>query len=81
MYVTAKLPKEHFLCSMCSFQGYKDRYVIKTFHVDERSPSKELITCKNCALREHGSKNRIKLNNIIEERTKEWQKNRLKKEL
>ena len=81
MSIVAKLSKEHFSCYMCSAQGYKDRYIIKTFEVDDKSPSEELIICKSCAIREHGSKNRIKLNDIIEERTKEWQKNRLKKEL
>ena len=39
------------------------------------------IFLNTCAIREHGSKNKLKLNDIIEERTKEWQKNQLKKEL
>ena len=81
MHIVAKLPRENFSCEICSFQGYRDRYVIKTFHIDERSPSVELIICKNCALREHGSKNRVKLNDIIEERTIQWQKAQLKKTL
>ena len=81
MSIVAKLSKEHFSCYMCSAQGYKDRYIIKTFEVDDKSPSKELIICKACAIREHGSKNKLKLNDIIEERTKQRLKNQLKKEL
>ena len=81
MSIVAKLSKEHFSCYMCSVQGYKDRYIIKTFEVDDKSPSEELIICKTCAIREHGSKNRVKLNDIIEERTIQWQKAQLKKTL
>ena len=76
----AKLPKEHYSCKVCSYSGYSFRYVMKTYEVLPKTLSEELIVCNNCALREHGNKNRIKLQDIIEKRTKIWQKKKLKRE-
>ena len=78
----ARLPKEYYDCNMCSYSGHSFRYVIKTYEVLPKTPSQELIICKNCAIREHGSKNKIKLQDVIMKRTEIWmnqKKNHLKK--
>ena len=36
---------------------------------------KEYNICKKCAIREHGSKNKRKLEDIIDERTEQWLRN------
>ena len=69
MRIVAKLSKEHFNCYMCSFVGYADKYIVKPHIVDI---DKEYPICTNCAKREHGNKNRVKLQDVIEERTKTW---------
>ena len=69
MRVVARLSKEHFNCYMCSFSGYSYRYIVVPYIVDK---DKEHTVCSACAKREHGSKNRVKLTDIIEERTKIW---------
>ena len=69
MKIVAKLSKEHFNCYMCSFSGYADRYIVVPHIVDTHL---EHTVCTACAKREHGSKNRIKLTDVIEERTKSW---------
>jgi len=76
MIVVAKLSKEHYNCYMCSFTGYAERYIVKPHIVDI---DKEYIICSNCAKREHGNKNRIKLQDVIDERTKRWLKLKQKK--
>ena len=57
---------------MCKSQTTQDQYVYYTFQVDD-NPIQELLICGKCAKRE--CKN---LNNVIDERTKEWQKKKLK---
>ena len=69
MLIVAKLSKKHYNCYMCSFIGYAERYIVKPHIVDT---DKEYTICSNCAKREHGSKNRVKLQNVIDERTKIW---------
>tara|TARA_Y100001938_G_C7788337_1_gene281288 strand:+ start:94 stop:318 length:225 start_codon:yes stop_codon:yes gene_type:complete len=69
MKIVAKLSKERYNCYMCSFTGYAERYIVVPHIVDT---DKEYTICSSCAKREHGSKNRIKLQDVIEERTKTW---------
>ena len=69
MKIVAKLSKEHYDCYMCSFSGYADRYIVVPHIVDT---DKEYTICTSCAKIEQGSKNRIKLQDVIEERTKIW---------
>ena len=76
MRIVAKLSKEHYNCYMCSFIGYAERYIVKPHIVDI---DKEYTICSNCAKREHGSKNKVKLNDIIKERTKQWYQHQSKK--
>ena len=70
--IRAKLNRQYFRCSMCKSQTTQDQYVYYTFPVDD-NPIQELLICGKCAKRE--CKN---LNNVIDERTKEWQKKKLK---
>ena len=67
--IVARLSKEHYSCYMCSYSGYSDRYIVVPQIVDT---DKEYTICSNCAKREHGSKNKVKLIDVIEERTKIW---------
>ena len=73
--VSAKLKREYFRCSMCKSQSTQDKYVYYTFNISDDYPSKEMIICGKCAKRECK-----KLNNVIDERTKEWQKRKLKQQ-
>ena len=72
--VSAKLSKKYFQCIMCKNQTTQDQYVYLTFNISKDSPARELLICGKCAKRE--CKN---LNNIIDERTKQWQKKQSKK--
>lgn len=70
--VVARLQKKPFSCEMC--KQYKigaSPYIYETFEVGD-IPSKELKICNKCAKREHGDKNKHKLEDVIEERTKKW---------
>ena len=49
-------------------------YIYGNFAIPPEHPYEEMEICKACAVREHGKKNKIKLNDIIEERTKKWLK-------
>jgi len=49
-------------------------YILGNFAIPPEHPYKEIEVCKACALREHGKKNKMKLDKIIEERTKKWLK-------
>lgn len=71
--VNAKLGKKYFKCTMCKNQTTQEQYIYNTFPVDD-CPIKEMLICGKCAKRE--CKN---LNNVIDERTKEWQKRQSKK--
>jgi uncharacterized CHY-type Zn-finger protein len=71
--VTAKLGKKYFKCTMCKNQITQEQYIYVTFPVDD-NPMQEMAICGKCAKRE--CKN---LNNIIDERTIEWQKKQSKK--
>jgi len=71
MKIVAKLSKEHYNCYMCSYSGYSERYIVVPQLIDT---DKEYTICGNCAKREHGSKNKVKLTDVIDERTKIWQK-------
>ena len=64
---------------MCS-GGHRlqDVYILGNFAIPPEHPYEEIEICKACALREYGKKNKIKLETIIEERTKQWlQRNKL----
>ena len=50
-------------------------YILGNFAIPPKHLYEEMEICKACAIREHGKKNKIKLDNIIEERTKKWLKN------
>ena len=49
-------------------------YIRGNFAIPPKHPYKELEICKACALREHGKKSKIKLTEVIEERTEKWLK-------
>ena len=70
--IVAKLPKREYTCYMC--KEYKMRhhqYIYKTYEIGV-TKSEELKICRKCAIREHGSKNKHILDDVIEERTKKW---------
>ena len=76
--IVAMLPKKEFTCRMCTkFTIRNNPYIYRTFEILPKTPSEELEICRKCAKREHGEKNKHKLEDIIEERTKQWQKQRL----
>ena len=76
--IVAKLPKKEFTCRMCKkYSIGSNPYIYRTFEVLPKTPSEYLEICKTCANREHGDKNKYKLEEAIEERTKQWQKQRL----
>ena len=70
--INAKLPKEYFKCLMCRITKVQDVYIWGNFAIVPKHPYKEQRICKKCAIREHGK--RKKLENIIDERTKQWLK-------
>jgi hypothetical protein len=74
--INAKLPKKYFRCNMCS-GSHKLQYVyiLGNFALPPEHPYEEMEICKACAIREHGKKNKIKLETLTEERTKKWLKN------
>ena len=49
-------------------------YIYGNFAIPPEHPYEEMEICKACAIREYGKKKKIKLENIIEERTKKWLK-------
>ena len=70
--VNAKLSKEHFTCYMCRITKAQDVYIWGNFAIPPKHPYKEQRICNKCAKREHGK--RTKLENVINERTKRWQR-------
>ena len=59
MTIIKKLSSDEFTCEMCSKSiFYAPRYVYETFDFAPKNPSRELIVCKKCAIREHGSKHK-----------------------
>ena len=68
----AKLPRLHFTCFMCRTTKAQDVYIWGNFAIPPNHPYKEQRICRKCAKREHGK--RKKLEDIINERTKEWLK-------
>ena len=71
--VSAKLPKEYFKCRMCATTKLQEVYIWGNFAILPKHPYKEYKICKKCAIREHGK--RVKLEDIIDKRTKKWLKN------
>ena len=69
--ISAKLPKTYINCEMCGIYRLGDVYIWGSFGLPFYY---EMKICKACAVREHGRKNKIKLDDIINERTREWQK-------
>ena len=60
---------------MCSaLHKLQHVYILGNFAIPPEHPYKELEICKACAMREYGKKNKIKLETVIEERTKKWLK-------
>ena len=74
--INAKLPREYFKCHMCHNSGIQDIYIWGNFAIPPKHSYKEFKICKKCAIREHGK--RTKLENIINERTKKWLKQKQK---
>ena len=73
--INAKLPKKHFSCEMCSNpHKLQHVYILGNFAILPEHPYVEIEICKACAIREYGKKNKIKLDSVIEERTKRWLK-------
>ena len=70
--INAKLPRSHFTCYMCRTTKAQDAYIWGNFAIPPEYPYEEQRICKKCAVREHGK--RTKLDNIIDERTKQWLK-------
>jgi hypothetical protein len=68
--VNAKLSKEYFTCYMCRITKAQDVYIWGNFAIPPEHPYEEQRICIKCAKREHGK--RTKLDEIINERTKEW---------
>ena len=68
--INAKLPKTYFQCHMCRTTKIQEQYIWGNFAIPPKHPYKEQRICKKCAKREHGK--RKKLDNIIDERTKQW---------
>ena len=71
--VNAKLPRSYFTCFMCRTTKVQDIYIWGNFAILPKHPYEEQRICKKCAKRENGK--RKKLEDIIDERTKEWLKN------
>ena len=59
---------------MCAKNKLQNVYIWGSFPMPPEHPYYELKICKDCAIKDHGRNNKIKLDNIIEERTKEWVK-------
>ena len=72
--INAKLSKKYFKCFMCHTSKTQDVYIWGNFAIPPKHPYEELEICKACALREYGKKQKVKLNDIIEERTEKWLK-------
>tara|TARA_R100001594_G_scaffold97288_1_gene131514 strand:- start:2732 stop:2971 length:240 start_codon:yes stop_codon:yes gene_type:complete len=70
--INAKLPKTYFKCHMCHNTKIQDVYIWGNFAILPEHSYKEYRICKKCAIREHGK--RTKLEDIINERTKQWLK-------
>ena len=70
--IKAKLPKEYLNCQMCAKNKLQDVYIWGSFAMLPEHPYYELKICKDCAVKDHGHRNKFKLNDIIEERTKQW---------
>ena len=68
--INAKLPRSYFMCFMCRTTKAQDVYIWGNFAIPPNHPYKEQRICIKCAKREHGK--RKKLEDIIDERTKEW---------
>ena len=70
--INAKLPKAYFICYMCRAHKIQEVYIWGNFVILPEHPYEEQRICKKCAKRENGK--RKKLENIIDERTKQWLK-------
>ena len=70
--VNAKLSRLHFTCYMCRTTKVQDAYIWGNFAIPPKHPYEEQRICNKCAKREHGK--RKKLEDIIDERTKQWLK-------
>ena len=64
--VVEKLKSGEFVCDMCKSDHYhQKRYSYKTFEVLPKTPSKDLVICEKCAIREFGSKNKNKFKEMF----------------
>ena len=70
--INAKLPKTYFTCFMCRVYKMQEAYIWGNFAIPPKHSYKEQRICKKCAKRENGK--RKKLEDIIDERTKQWLK-------
>ena len=57
---------------MCRTTKKQETYIWGNFAIPPKHLYEEQRICKKCAVKEHGKKNKRKLDNIIEERTKQW---------
>ena len=66
MPVIKKLSSDGFTCEMCQKSTFDGRrYLYETFDFSPKNPSRQLIICKKCAIREHGSKYKKKFDEIF----------------
>ena len=70
--VNAKLSRAYFTCYMCRITKAQDVYIWGNFAIPPEHPYEEQRICNKCAKREHGKRKKQKLEDIIDERTKEW---------
>ena len=70
--INAKLSKSLFMCFMCRTTKIQEAYIRGNFAIPPKHLYEEQRICKKCAKRENGK--RKKLEDIIDERTKQWLK-------
>tara|TARA_R110000824_G_scaffold189110_1_gene370552 strand:+ start:81 stop:284 length:204 start_codon:yes stop_codon:yes gene_type:complete len=64
--VIKRLSTDGFVCEMCKTSSFNGRrYIYETFDFSPKNPSRQLIICKKCAIREHGSKHKKKFDEIF----------------
>ena len=66
--VYRKEPRRYIICDMCKTSGPTDVFTWGSFEILPKHPYYELKICRKCAKREHGSKNKVKLDEINERR-------------
>ena len=75
--INARLPKTYFNCEMCGIYKLQGVYIWGSFGLPYYY---EKRICKACAIREHGRRNKLKLEDVINERTERWLKKEKQKQ-